>query len=648
MDTPLKTIARKRLVLVGQPNVGKSVLFNALTGQYVAVSNYPGTTVEISRGFRTVGRQTFEVIDSPGINSLVTQSDEEKATRSYLLERPDVVVQVGNASQLERVLMLTLELAELNIPLVLCLNMKDEAHSRGIFVDVPYLARRLGIPVVETVATTQEGIPELLKLIGRAATSSCRPAYPAEIERVISEMSRAVDPAYQALVPLLLENHTEIPELAAAGIHLPGEFWQKMQETQKSFVRPLSRVLMEARLERSKELTAESRRLDRPSASGGRWLETAGQWCLRPWPGYLFAAITLWVMYKFVAVFGAQWAVEFMEHTVFGRGINPVLNRLVLWALPWSWPREILTGPYGIFTMAVTYAVALLLPILSTFFLAMGVLEDSGYLPRLSVLLNRLFRVIGLNGKAVFPMILGFGCGTMAMLSCRILDTRKEKILASFLITLAVPCSAQLAVVLAMTAGISPSVLLVWFGVLASTLLVAGVVGSRILPGAPAPFFLEIPPMRIPLMRNILRKVGTRLAWYLREVVPLFILATLILYSLDALRWLQVLERWASPVVTGFLGLPARATDAFLLGFLRRDYGAAGLYQMQREGLLSLRQVTVSLVAMTLFMPCMAQVLMTWRERGAKVTAAIGLVVAGYAVLVSGVLNRVLLWGGWV
>jgi len=642
-----KTLARRKLVLVGQPNVGKSVLFNALTGRYVAVSNYPGTTVEISRGIAKIGAETFEVVDSPGIHSLIAQSDEERATRSCLLTRPDLVIQVGSAMRLDLALMLTLELAELEIPMVLCLNMKDEAANHGVSVDKAYLSKVLGIPVIETTATTQEGLPDLLKAAARAAVPSVSRIYPSEIHTLIAEFTKEITPLYKPIVPLLLQNHLQAHEIAAAGIHLQAELWDRLKEAQKKFVRPLSRVFMEARLEQAKVLTGETRRQEMNHAVRGKWLETAGQWCLRPWPGFLIAVAALWLLYEFVAVFGAQLAVNFIEHTLFGQYLNPALIRGVQWAVPWHWLQDLLIGQYGIFTMALTYAFALLFPIVTTFFMAMSVLEDSGYLPRLSVLLNRFFRIIGLNGKAVFPIILGFGCGTMAMLSCRILDTKKEKILTSFLLALAIPCSAQLAVVLAMTAGLSPVVLFIWFAVLAATLLGAGYIGSKVLPGAPSPFFLEIPPMRVPQMKNVVQKVSTRLGWYLKEVVPLFILGSLILFALDGLGWLQVMERWCSPVIVHLLGLPVRATEAFLLGFLRRDYGAAGLYQLQREGLLTLRQTTVSLVAMTLFMPCMAQGLMALKERGLKVTLAIGFVVVAYAVAVSGLLNWVLLHGGW-
>ena len=415
MDTKEKTVARRRLVLVGQPNVGKSVLFNALTGRYVAVSNYPGTTVEISRGICTIGDESFEVIDSPGIHSLVAQSDEERATRACLLTRPDLVVQVGNATHLDLSLMLTLELAELEIPMILCLNMTDEALVHGISIDIAHLSRALGIPVVETVATIKEGLPALLKASLHAAVPAWQPKYPDEVQSLIASIGKRVSAKHRPVVPLLLQNHMEPHEISVLGIHLSSEAWSDLKGAQKNFIRPLSRVLMEARLEQAKILTGETRRRAIVSGLQGRWLDTLGRWSLRSWPGYLLAAMALWALYEFVAVFGAQWAVDFLQNVVFGRWINPFTIRAVQWLFPWNWTQQLLIGPYGIFTMALPYAFALLLPIVTTFFLAMSLLEDSGYLPRLSVLLNRFFRIIGLNGKAVFPVILGFGCGTMAI-----------------------------------------------------------------------------------------------------------------------------------------------------------------------------------------------------------------------------------------
>jgi len=236
--------------------------------------------------------------------------------------------------------------------------------------------------------------------------------------------------------------------------------------------------------------------------------------------------------------------------------------------------------------MALTYAVAIILPITATFFIAFGFLEDSGYLPRIAVLSNSLFSKIGLNGKAVLPMVLGLGCGTMATMTTRILETKRERIIATFLIALAIPCSAQLGVIMGMLGSYPPRIAIWWFCTVLLVLLLAGTLAAKIVPGEKADFFLELPPIRVPRMGNILIKTVNRIEWYLKEAVPLFLLGTSILFILDKTHSLEWLEKIASPVIVTLLGLPEKATGIFLMGFLRRDYGAAGIFDLARQGLL--------------------------------------------------------------
>ncbi|MBI4376177.1 MAG: ferrous iron transport protein B [Elusimicrobia bacterium] len=639
-DQDGKCLLRRSIILVGQPNVGKSALFNALTGRYVAVSNYPGTTVDFARGVGQAAGEAAEIVDSPGIGSLCALSDEEKVTQALVTGAPDVIVQVADAKNLGRHLALTLELSDLGTPLVLCLNMSDEALARGMSVDRQRLSQLLGIPVVETVAITREGIEELRNAIGQAKPG-IKTDYPPEIARALSQLKTLLPEPRQGLAPLLLAGSDDAP-----GSGLDPEIHDAARTLRRRFVRPPARVMMESRQEQAARLAAEVLSQG-PGHGSNPWLERIGIWTLRPWPGYLLACLALYGLYSFVGVFGAQIAVEFMEEWVFASYVNPAVTQAVRWLIPFPIAQELLVGPYGLFTMALTYAFALILPIVSTFFLALGLLEDSGYLPRLSVLLDRLFRLIGLNGKAVFPMILGLGCGTMAILTARILDTRKERLMVSFLLALAVPCSAQLGVILAMAAAASAWTAMVWLSVIIASLLATGALGSRLIPGSPAPFVLEIPPLRLPRPGNLGRKVWARLKWYLGEVVPLFVYATAILFVLDKLGWLEQVNRAMRPLVTGWLGLPEQSAQAFLLGFLRRDYGAAGFFQMQRQGLLSERQIAVAMVAITLFLPCVAQWLMTLKERGWKSALTIGGLVTAYALAVSSLLNAALLWLGW-
>jgi ferrous iron transport protein B len=297
--------------------------------------------------------------------------------------------------------------------------------------------------------------------------------------------------------------------------------------------------------------------------------------------------------------------------------------------------------------MGLTYALALILPIVTTFFLAFGVLEDSGYLPRLAVLVHRVFRMIGLNGRAVLPMVLGLGCVTMATVTTRILETRRDRLLAILLLALAIPCSAQLGVVMGMLAGVSFSATLIWFAVVLAVLLGVGWIAARLIPGPRSTLLVEIPPLRLPLLSNIIVKTGARLEWYLKEVVPFFLAGTFLVFLLDKVGVLDWMAGLGQPLVTGWLGLPPEAGVAFLMGFLRRDFGATGLFVLASQGLLSPLQVVVAMVTITIFIPCIAAVMMIARERGWRTAVAMVALIFPLAFLVGGLLRIVLMAAGW-
>jgi ferrous iron transport protein B len=342
-----------------------------------------------------------------------------------------------------------------------------------------------------------------------------------------------------------------------------------------------------------------------------------------------------------VGEFGAGTLVDFLEGVVFGRYINVWAADAAAW-IPAAIVRDFLVGEYGLVTMALSYGLAIILPIVGTFFLAFSLLEDSGYLPRLAVMVNRPFKAMGLNGKAVLPMVLGLGCDTMATMTTRILDTRKERLQVTLLLALAVPCSAQLGVILGMMGGLGAVAVLIWVGVLTATLFVVGYLASRVLPGRGSDFIQELPPLRLPRLSNVLLKTLARMEWYVKEVLPLFVIGTAALFTLDRVGALSRIERAASPLVEGLLGLPSEATQTFLMGFLRRDYGAAGLFDLSREGQLDPLQALVSLVVITLFVPCFANVLIIVKEFGARTALAVVGFIVPFAFVVGALLNLTL------
>jgi ferrous iron transport protein B len=639
--------AESKVLLVGNPNVGKSVIFGALTRRYVTVSNYPGTTVEVSRGAARALPGVPELLDTPGTNSLTPQSEDEQVTRDILLTEPEaVVLQVGDTKNLRRVLYLTVQLAELERRQLLVLNLQDEARDLGVRVEIAELEKHLRIPVVPATATRGAGLDAIPRRLAEAAVADARPSYPAAVEHaavaVGALLPEATGKQRRGVALMLLAGDRTLASWAAATLD-PAQR-RRVDEERTALERALgisaATAIARARHRAVAELLRLVYRQDR--APHGSLRDRLGVLSMHPLWGVPVLAAVLFAAYEFVGVFGAGTLVDLVEHGLFGHAINPLTTHLVDAAVPWQWVRNLFVGPYGIITMALTYSIAIVLPVVGTFFIFFGILEDSGYLPRLAVMINRVFRAMGLNGKAVLPMVLGLGCDTMATLTTRILPTKKERALVTLLLALGVPCSAQLGVILAMLGAMAPLGIFIWGGVVAGTLFGVGWAAAKLMPGRSSDFLLEVPPLRLPSLGNILVKTAARTEWYLKEAVPLFVLGTLILFTLDAVGALPALEHAARPLVAGVLGLPDKAADAFLVGFLRRDYGAAGLFALRKAGMLDGVQSVVSLVVITLFVPCIANFFMMIKERGVAAATAMVLFIVPFAFLVGGVLNWVL------
>jgi ferrous iron transport protein B len=638
------------IALVGHPNVGKSVIFQRLTGQHVTISNYPGTTVEVTRGVAHSPLGAV-LIDTPGVITFPPQSEDELVTTRVLLNEPlQAVLQVGDAKNLRRTLLLTVQLAEMGFPLVLALNMMDEADARGVVVNHQLLAEYLTCPVVPTIAISGQGLKELVEVVKSADHPHFRLTYPAEIEAALAEVSlRLPEPPISSRALGLLWFSGDPVSEAWLREHLDqrqlDELYEIWHSLQLSFVEPLLSVIQRTRLDyvqkaaKATLISSGADRKNRPFDLGH--LTTHPVW------GMFFLAVVLGAILWFVGIFGAGTLVNILEDQLFYGMINPWVVGLVNRIMPFSLVVDFLVGEYGQWTMGVTYAFALIFPIVTTFFLAFGVLEDSGYLPRLAALSNRFFHAMGLNGKAVLPMVLGLGCVTMATLTTRVLESKRERILVTLLLALAVPCSAQLGVVLGMLSSISLQATLIWGGVVVMVMLTVGWLAARILPGERTSLLIDLPPLRFPMISNVVVKTLVRLEWYLKEVIPLFLIGTAVMFVLDKTGLLASLIHTGEPLVAGWLGLPPEASAAFIMGFLRRDFGASGLFVMQSQGLLNPVQVVVAMTTVTLFIPCIASVLMIAKERTWKTAAGIIVVIFPLAFLVGGLLNRLLLLIGW-
>ncbi|MHC1597603.1 MAG: ferrous iron transport protein B [Methermicoccaceae archaeon] len=641
---------KKRLVLVGSPNVGKSVLFNNLTGAYTIVSNYPGTTVEMSMGTVHIEGQEFEVVDTPGMYSLAAITDEERVSeRVVLTEDADVVVHVVAAPSIRMMLSLTIQLAEAGLPLVLVLNMMDEAEQAGIAIDIKELERRLGIPVVPTVSTVGRGMETLLATVASCPEPSPLRVDYGELEPWIERIEALLHADYRitkrTLALLLLQRDRVALELV--GTSEPESLRaieRVIEEAEQTFFQPMSYLLGTLRHAAVDSLlrgVLHEHAPPRKKALG----ERIDSILMSPLYGTIvLLAVLYFGFYRFVGVFGAGVVVDFFENTLFGTYINPPIVAWFTTHVPYPVINDLFVGEYGIITQGITYAVALILPIVALFFFVFSILEDTGYLPRLSMLVDRMFKRIGLSGRAVIPMVLGFGCDTMATLVTRTLETKREKVIAVLLLSLAVPCSAQLGVVLAILSS-SIRALVVWGLVVFGNFLFIGYLAARLMPGERPTFFMELPPLRLPKLSNVLTKTYARVWWYFLEVLPLFVLASILIWLGKLVGLFQLgVELVSYPV--RWIGLPDSVSTIFFFGFFRRDYGAVELYKFFQGGMMTEEQLVVAAITLTLFVPCIAQMIVTIKERGLKTGLAIMAFIFPFAFLVGFLTNQVLIYTG--
>src|SRR3990170_3105902 len=417
--------AGEKIIIVGNPNVGKSVIFGLLTGRYADVSNYPGTTVTLTTGSYRMGGVNTLVMDTPGVNTLIPMSEDEEVTRDILINEPvKQIVQVVDAKNLSRGLVISIQLVEM-------------------------VAAAIGTTVIPMVGVERTGLKELREALDTRTFPSIAINYGGVIEagiRRLEPLLPEVNISKRAISLMLLAGDESLkPWLTGhVGINDITQIESIRRDIQDKYYEPLGYVINQIRLKRCEKVIADV--LSKNQADRSHTMVHLGNWAMHPVWGIPVLLAVLFLTYEFVGVFGAQTLVELLENSLFGSYLNPFMTRVVNLLIPDTFFQDLLVGEYGIITMALTYSIAIILPIVGTFFIAFGILEDSGYLPRLAMMVNKIFKLMGLHGKAALPMVLGLGCDTMATLTARIMETRKERVIVTLLLALGVPCSAQLGV----------------------------------------------------------------------------------------------------------------------------------------------------------------------------------------------------------
>lgn len=601
-------LAKPKLVLVGNPNVGKSLIFNALSGIYVDVSNYPGTTIEIEKGLF----DSYEVYDTPGIYGVSSLNDEERVARDIILEA-DVVLNIVDGTHLERDLFLTQQLIDMGKKVTVLLNFMDEVTSHRVQIDLVLLSRFLGVEIFPVTAV--DGI-ETTTVIS-AVHSAREGVQRQDLHSMLHTMLSMVGSQAEAL--LVLEGDDLIAQRHGV---LPGT---KREEIY---------------IERRNRVNYIVDQVTRETKTHQRFSELLGRLSLQPVTGIPLLLVVLYIAYLFVGKLVAQDLVGFTENTLGKEMWEPWMRSVVhSWIPESSWFSQLLVGEFGVITMTTTYLLFLLLPLVLSFYLALSFLEDSGYLPRLATMVDHALGFLGLNGRAVIPIILGFGCITSATITTRLLSTEREKTIATAILQFAIPCSAQIAVIAALLAAAGFVPMLVYALAILSVLIAIGTVLNALLKGSPEPLLLDLPPLRIPRLNNVLRKTSVRTYQFMKEASGWFFVGALAVGVAQLTGLLQFLQQALVPLTTHWLQLPPQAATAFIMGVVRRDFGAAGLYHMS----LAPMQVVVALITITLFVPCIASLMVMMKERGLKEGFAIWVGTWVVAFLVGGIVSQVLI-----
>lgn len=636
-------VSRTSIVLAGNPNVGKSVIFNALTGLSADVSNYPGTTIDIARG--KLGDD--DIADTPGVYGISSLNDEERAARRMILEA-DVVINVVSALSLDRDLFLTMQLIDMGKPMIVVFNQWDEALQRGIAIDLELVSERLGLPVMYCIAVENKGIKEIGELVKSARPGAILPEMREKLEPLIT---RGLD---QSRALLILEgDQLTIEDTNVAAENCRNEIYMSRR-------RLVDEVVDDCVDE---------------SVKGTKFSVRLGRFLLHPiYGGGIALFVCYFIFYQVLGVWIAGNLVEITEKQTMRVYYEPVVRRAVANFAPcsieangqtfefpsgtasssvddatktaletaikktppdevkfdfWKFKTNllslvgnILVGEYGILTLTVTYLIGLLMPLVLGFYLGLSLLEDSGYLPRLAVLVDRLMNKIGLNGRAIIPLILGLGCVTMATITTRLLTTNREKLIATALLGIAIPCSAQLGVVSGTLARAGGGGAWAVYGtIVVGILALSGLLMNKILPGKSQALLIDLPPMRLPRWDNVLKKTWKKSWLFLTEAVPMFCLAGFLVTVAQMVGLLDWFVTALQPLVVHWLRLPddPRIPTTFILGIVRRDFAAFGLTDVA----LTAAQAVTAMIVITLFVPCIATVGVMIKERGPKVALTI-------------------------
>ncbi len=632
------------IAVIGNMNVGKTTLFAQMCGRETTSINIPGNTISIQAG-RIKGTDK-DAFDTPGICSIFSHNEDERMSRDIMLPQKmdfDIqgVILLADAKNLKRAIAIALQYAEYGLPMLFDINMIDETASRGIEIDFDKLSEILGVDVCTTIAREGIGVQKVVSSLSNMRPANKLIKYPVWIEQyleIVTKLLKSTEISPRAVGVLLLAGDSGIER------YVEGKFGAGMLEQLKDLAEeyrkeePLSCSIILTNLynKKAEQIINEIQKVKPPTKNP--FIVKFGDWCTQLSTGIPIALIILYITYLFIGSFGATYLVDTIGSSIFDGFLVPVTGKIVS-PIPSAFIRDMFIDPdFGILPTGVFLALGLVLPVLFCFYIAFGMLEDSGYLPRLSILLDKLLKKMGLNGKGVIPLVMGFSCVTMAILTTRMLDTEKEKNIATFILLLGMPCAPLLAVMFIILGKMPLSATITVFGLIFIQILFAGFIANKILPGIQTPLLMEVPPMRLPKPIQIIKMSASKTYFFMKEAVPIFILAALCVFLFERMGGLAALERILEPIISGFMGLPLKSVQVFIKTLIRRESGATEIEHLSSS--YDNVQLVVNLLVMTFLSPCVNAIIVLFKERGGKAAVAIMGTVMVYAILVGSIVNH--------
>lgn len=643
---------KKPTILIIGPNYsGKTTFFYSLVERRsIRTIYYPGTSTKIRTGETVIQKQTYEVIDSPGIYNLVPASENELITLRIILEKmPEKIIFVTNEDHMEQNILLLIQLAELGIPFIINFYRRNDFAPAIQEYDHQRLGSIFKTKIANTIPLLNKGINKLKKNIVQAGPPRWVGSYQRDAERLITEIEEELKSklvfnkslsARFAAIMLIFKNQVFMDWLKQNG---GLELWQKINLIISKNKPQIARAIAE------QWKTTSANLLQSITIKGQdykpQYMTILNKYTLQPlWDLGILLGI-LYLYFQALIWIGTKFLVNIIYVGLFGTYLEPFIQNLIHLIFGYGFLSEFLVGPYGIFNIAIMYSFAVILPTIFIFYFIFALLDESAYLPRISITLNRFMQLFGLNGFAVPQLMTGASCKILALFKTKILDSPKEKIIVFLLLLFAIPCISQLSIISNLLSIIPWTYRNIYFLVIILHILGLTAIYNKLFRKkykAINYFAIKLTPLRMPNLGRVLQKTKSYVTWYIKEIVPLLTVAAIFLFLLNTTGILNKLSNFAGPLFTNLLTLPKQFTEAVILGFFRKDIGAVHLYDLANNGMLNSIQVLVSITFISLTFPCLGFYLALYKEKGFRYSTLVLLASTGYAFVLAYILNKIL------